>query len=370
MMKTYQIAVLPGDGVGPEVTAEGVKVLREVPKITPEFELEITHFEAGAEVYKKTGVAFPREVFDFCKNADAIFLGAMGLPTVTLPNDTDAGGEVVLRLRFDLDLFISLRPGKLYPGISCPIAGKKPGDIDYMVFRELTEGLYASHGGGCSVRDELAVDNLVITRKGTERLLHEAFQYARRTGAAPKDKKKRVTCVDKSNVLRTSAYFRSLYNEIAASYPDVERDYAYVDAATIYLIQNPQHYHVLVMENMFGDIITDLAAATVGGLGVSPSADVGKDHGLFQPVHGSAPTLAGKGIVNPLATILSAGLMLQWLGDRHSESNLTKGALLIEKAVENTLTQTSVRTVDLGGKSSTQEVGSEVVRQLKNLKGI
>ncbi len=369
-MKNYRIAVLRGDGVGPEVINEGVKVLKGTENLISGFKLEFTDLGAGAMRYQETGVAFPQEVFDFCKKADAIYLGAMGLPTITLPNGTDAGGQVNLRLRFDLDLFVSIRPSKLYPGTLSPISGKKPKDIDYVIFRELTEGLYASYGGGCSVRDELAVDNLVITRKGAERLIHAAFKYAQTRGFAPKDKKKRVTCVDKSNVLRTSAYFRRLYNEIATLYPDVEKDYAYVDAATIYLIQNPEHYHVLVMENMFGDILSDLSAATVGGLGMGPSADVGTEHAIFQPVHGSAPTIAGKGIVNPLAAILSASMMLEWLGNRHADNNLNKGALLIEKAVENTLIHTKVRTVDIGGNSSTSEMGDEILRQLEKVDGL
>jgi len=366
-MKTYAIAVLPGDGVGPEVISEGVKILKEVKKIVSGFDLEFSYLDAGAYLYQKTGVAFPKDVFEFCKKADAIYLGAMGLPTVTLPDGGDPGGQVNLRLRFDLDMFVSIRPSRLYPGIPCPISGKKPGDIDCVVFRELSEGLYASHGGGCNVRDELAVDNLVLTRKGTERLIHAAFQYARTRGAAPKDNKKRVTCVDKGNVLRTGAYFRRIYNEIAALYPDVQKDYSYVDALTVFLVQNPEHYHVLVMENMFGDIISDLAAAIVGGLGMAPSGDIGTEHAIFQPVHGSAPTIAGKGIANPIATILSGGMMLEWLGNRYGDMNLNKGASLIGKAVENTLAKTSMRTVDIGGNSSTKEMGDEVVRQLQKL---
>jgi len=280
-MKTYAIAVLPGDGVGPEIIAEGVKILKETKRLVSGFELDFTQLEVGGALYARTGVAFPKDVFDFCRKADAIYLGAVGLPSVTLPDGGDPGGQVNLRLRFDLGLYVSVRLAKLYAGVPSPISGKKPGDINYAVLRELSEGLYASHGGGCSIRDEVAVDNLVLTRTGTETIIKAAFEYARTRGAAPKDGKKRVTCVDKSNVLRTSVYFRRLFNEIAASYPDIEKDYAYVDALAVYLIQNPEHYHVLVMENMFGDIISDLSAATVGGLGMSPSGDIGQSMGCF-----------------------------------------------------------------------------------------
>ncbi len=199
------------------------------------------------------------------------------------------------------------------------LRGRKPGDIDYVILRENTEGLYAARGHGTVLRDELATDTMVVTRKGIERICHAAFKLARGRNGAPRDGKRRVTLCDKSNILRSFAYFRRVFNEVADAYPDIERDFALADAMTVYLLDRPDFYDVIVMENMLGDIMSDLGAATVGGMGMSPSSELGDGNGFFQAAHGSAPTIAGKGIANPYGTILSAAAMLSWLADRHDD---------------------------------------------------
>jgi len=357
-MGSYSIAVLPGDGIGPEVIGETVKVLRAVQESTPGLKLGFREYEAGARLWLRTGVALPDDVFEACKQADAILLGAFGLPDVRLPDGTEAHGEAMFKLRFQLDLYAGVRPIKLYPGVKGALAAGKP--IDYVIVRENCEGLYASRGGGCLLRGEVATDTLIITREGTRKVTSYAFELARKRNGRPSDGKKIVTCVDKSNVLRSYAFFRRVYDEVAAEYPEIGRDYAYVDAMTAWQVLWPEQYDVVVAENMFGDIISDLAAATVGGMGMAPSADVGDRWGLFQPSHGTAPTIAGKGIANPIATILSGRMMLEWLAERHGDEAAAQAAAKIERAVEGLLGEGKVRTPDLGGTSSTAQVGDAI----------
>jgi 3-isopropylmalate dehydrogenase len=205
---------------------------------------------------------------------------------------------------------------------------------------------------------------MVITRKGTERIVKFAFEIAQQRNGAPSDGKRRVTCVDKANILKSQAFFRQIYNEVAENYPDTERDYAYVDAYTVYQVRKPDFYDVVVAENMFGDIISDLAAGTIGGLGMAPSADVSEHHGVFQPSHGTAPDIAGQNIVNPIAQILSAGMMLTWLGERHNDADATNAAKTIDDAVSRVLASQSAHTGDLGGKAKTTDVGDAVASEI------
>ena len=362
-MNSYKIAVVPGDGIGPEVIREGVKVLKSAMAALPGLKLDFTDYEAGVELYLRTGVALPTEVFDACAAADAIFLGAVGHPDVRLPDGTEVHGEVMFKLRFDLDLYAGLRPIKLYPGVTSAL--RDPKEIDYVIIRESVEGLYAARGGGNILHGDVATDTMIITRKGTERVVDFAFKLAQRRNGRPSDGKKMVTCCDKANVLRSYAYFRGLYDGVAARYPGIARDYAYVDAMTLWQVLAPSQYDVIVAENMFGDIISDLAAGTIGGMGMAPSGDIGDEHAMFQPSHGTAPTIAGKGIANPLATILSAGLMLDWLGERHGDAAAVEGGRRIERAVEQVLATGRVRPSDLGGKSSTAAIGDAVCHALE-----
>jgi 3-isopropylmalate dehydrogenase len=357
-MRDYEIAVVHGDGIGPEVCRAAIEVLKASPVAN---RLRFVEHPAGAEQYRRAGDAFPRETFDGCARADAILHGSAGLPGVTYPDGTEAGIEFGLKLRFGLDLYANVRPIRLRPGVTSCLRGRKPGDIDYVVLRENTEGLYAARGAGVTLRGEMAVDSLVITRRGTERIVRKAFELSRARGGAPGDGRRRVTCCDKANVLRSYAFFRRVFDEVAEDYPDIERDYAYADAITVHMVERPEHYDVIVTENMFGDIISDLAAATVGGMGMSPSAELGERNGFFQAAHGSAPTIAGKDSANPYGTILSAASMLDWLGERHGDAALREAARGIERGVDAAIAAPEGRTRDLGGTASTRAATRRVV---------
>lgn len=361
MKETYQIAVVPGDGIGPEVAHASVEVLRAAfGNDTP---LRFSEHAAGAELYRKTGDSFPEATFRACRDADAILHGAAGIPGIVHPDGTEAGLDFTLRLRFELDLFANIRPIKLYPGLRSPLAGVKPGGIDYIILRENSEGLYAARGAGAQLRGEVAVDTLVQTRKGIERIVRKAFELARMTDGAPEDGVRRVTCVDKANVLRSYAFFRAIFDEIAPDYPDVQAEHGLIDAMAMYLVTKPGHYNVIVTENMFGDILSDLAAATIGGMGVAPSAEVGLTQGLFQASHGSAPDIAGKGVANPYGTVLSAASMLEWLGTRHDDARLTKGAQRIRGAVEQAIAEGHLSR-DLGGSSGSAAITAALCARL------
>jgi 3-isopropylmalate dehydrogenase len=358
------IAVVQGDGIGPEVCSAAISVLRAVPGLADK--LDFREYPAGAGHYRDAGDAFPEATFLGCKAADAILHGAAGLPGVTYPDGTEAGIDFGLQLRFRLDLYANLRPIKLYPGIVSPLRRFAPGQIDYVILRENTEGLYAARDGGTVLRGEVASDTMLITRKGVERISRAAFELARRRNGALRDGKRRVTLCDKANVLRSYAFMRRVFDEVAAAYPDIEADYSYVDAMTVHLVERPDFYDVIVTENMFGDIISDLAAVTVGGMGMSPSGETGDRHGFFQASHGSAPTIAGKNIANPHGTILSAALMLRWLGERRADRSLTDAAGAVERAVASVLASGAGLTRDLGGAASTTEAARLVSEQVRS----
>lgn len=362
----FQIATLPGDGIGPEIMKEGMKVLQAAEEVVTGFQLDFEQYDAGAGHFLKTGDVFPHSSYTACKDSHAIFLGSMGIPEVVEEDGTEVQGKVILRLRFDLNLFAGVRPVKLFRGVNTPLENKQ--EIDLVVVRENTEGLFASFGGGSNISDDVVADTMMISRKGTEKITDYAFQLAKKRNGRVLDGKKVVTCCDKSNVFKSYAFFRKVYDEVAERYKEeINTDYAYMDAMALWLVQKPQHYDVIVTENLFGDILSDLAASLVGGMGMAPSGDIGYDYAMFQPAHGSAPTIAGKGIANPVATILSGAMMLDWLGDKYDVKEAKVAARLIEKAVENTF-ETGIRTSDLGGKSSTSQFGDAVVKQLQSMK--
>jgi len=347
---TYRIAVLPGDGIGPEVMREATKVLHAIAGGGLAFTFD--EAETGAALYRRTGEDLPKETLALCESADAILFGAAGLPDVRFPDGTEIAPQITLRFR--LDLYAGRRPIKLYPGIPTPLALPAGRTIDYVVFRENTEGLFASRGGGAGVGGDVVADSLIVTRKGTARIARRAFETAMRRG-------RRLTCVDKANVFRSYAFFRQVVQEIGADFPEVAVDTAYIDAMTMYVVQRPWVYDVIVLENMFGDILSDLGAATVGGLGMAPSGDIGDRWALFQPSHGTAPDIAGKGVANPIAMILSAAMMLRWLGERHHDAGAGSAADRIEAAVERVLSRGSpMRTADVGGQATTAAVGDAV----------
>ena len=352
--KVYDIAVLKGDGIGPEVVEEALVVLQAIG--TPRF--NFTEYPCGAGCYLDCGDPLPDATVEACRTADAVLLGAMGLPDIRWKDGTEMRPQIDLRII--LDLYAGVRPIYLYNGDHSPLRGLDAGAIDFVILRENVEGLFASMNGGIELRGEVAVDSMVITRSGTERIVRYAFELAVQRARSPM----RVTCVDKANVFKSMAFFRSVYDQVAGDFPDVERDYAYVDALSMYLVQRPKDYDVLVAENMYGDIISDLAAGLVGGLGMAPSGDIGPDAAVFQPSHGTAPDIAGKGLANPVAMILSAALMLKWIGDREDDGDAVQGAARIEEAVRCVVSQAGAGTPDIGGTMTTSELGKAIVEVL------
>jgi len=361
----YEIAVVHGDGIGPEVCGSAMDVLKAA--LGPRQVMEFVEYPGGAGHYLKCGEALPPETLEGCRKAHAILHGAVGDPSVLHPDGTEAGQDFSLQLRFKLDLYANLRYIKLFEGVTSHLKFPKAGDIDYVIVRENVEGLYAARGAGVILRDQVASDPLVITREGTERIARTAFELARKRNGAPGDGERRVTVCDKANVLKTYAFFRKVCTEVARDYPEVEMEYALIDALSSYLITRPEHYDVIVTENMFGDIISDIGAATVGGLGISPTAEISQTLGYFQAAHGSAPDIAGKGIANPTGTILAGALMLDWLADRHQDRFLADTAGRIRSTVEKLFSDGRILTRDLGGTASTAEVTETICGSLEDL---
>jgi len=360
-MKIFNIAVVDGDGIGPEVCAATKQVIDAA--LPEDLDIQWNHLSAGAQHYLDTGEALPDSTIAQCRDSDAILLGAAGLPGVLYPDGTEAGQDVTLRLRFELDLYANIRPIHRHTGIASPLAGDPK--IDYVIVRENSEGLYASRGGGIQLRNDTASDTMIITRKGVERVVRKAAELCMSRNGAPSDGKRRVTICDKSNVLKSFAFFRSVAVETLKDYPEIEVDFALVDALSMYLVTRPSYYDVIVTENLLGDILSDLGAATIGGLGLAPSEELGDQHGLFQASHGSAPDIAGKGIANPIATILSGASMLEWLGRKQEASPLLPSAQSIRDAVSVTLESGDSTTTDLGGSATTEECVDAIIAKLK-----
>lgn len=358
-MSEYRIAVLPGDGIGPEVMKATLHVVNAAASCVNDLYVNATPYSAGAAHFRDHGHALPHEVLQACLDADAVLLAAIGLPDVRKPDGTEVQPDMMMGLRKALGLYAAVRPCKLFPGVASPLGHTEHG-IDVVILRENLEGLFASFGGGCVLNDQVATDTMVITREGTRRIVDFAFRLSARRNGRPLDGRRIVTCVDKANIFRSFAFFRKVFHEVASQYPDIESRVAYVDAMSMYLVQNPENYDVLVTENQFGDILSDLGAGIVGGLGVAPSAEIGDDHGLFQPSHGSAPDIANQNRANPVATILSAAMMFDWLAVRHDDPAAAQAADLIEAAVKKTLADGAFRTADIGGSSTTSEVGQAV----------
>ncbi len=339
-----RIAVIPGDGIGPDVIAEGMKVLEAVARVTGA-RLDLTHFDLCAERYLRTGDTLPQPVFeDLRDNYDAIYLGALGDPRVP---DMKHAADILLGLRFRLDLFVNMRPVQLLDRRLCPLKDRSERDVDFVVFRENTEGLYVGVGGFFKkgTADEVAVQEDINTRKGVERIVEYAFRFARETGRT------KITMSDKANVLTYGHdLWQRVFREAAARYPAIEAEHLYVDALAMQLVRAPQRFQVIVTCNMFGDVLTDLGAALQGGLGMAASGNLNPESTpLFEPVHGSAPKYAGKDVANPMGAVLTAGMMLGHLG-------LRREATLIDAAVREAVRQGKV-TTDLGGSLGTKAVG-------------
>lgn len=355
MMKTYNIAVIPGDGTGPEVIREGVKVLDAVSNRFG-FKIDFNYYDFGGDRYLRTGETLPEGAIDELKGYDAIYLGAIGHPEVK-PGILEKG--ILLRLRFELDQYINLRPVKLYPGVDCPLKDKGPEDIDFVVVRENTEGLYAGAGGVLrkGTPDEVAVQESINTRKGVERCIRFAFDYCRK-----RNKDKKLTLCGKTNVL-TFAFdlWERVFYEIAREYPDIKVDYAHVDAITMWFVKNPEWFDVIVTDNMFGDIITDLGAMIQGGMGIAAGGNINPQGvSMFEPIGGSAPKYKGQNVINPLAAICAGGMMLEHLGEVEVSG-------IVERAVME-VTSKHLKSLAAGRMGySTSEVGDLVAEYVTRL---
>ncbi|MCC6450650.1 MAG: 3-isopropylmalate dehydrogenase [Candidatus Aureabacteria bacterium] len=312
MARNHEIAVIPGDGTGPEVIREGLKVVRAAAERFG-FEIKTREYDFGGERYLKTGETLPDGAVDELRGFKVVYLGAIGHPGVK-PGILETG--ILLRLRFELDQYINLRPIRLYPGVETPLKNKGPAEIDFVVVRENTEDVYAGIGGFLKkgTPDEVALQEMIYTRKGVERCVRYAFELARTR------KRKKLTLCAKTNVL-TYAHdlWQRVFDEVGAEYPDVQRDYAHVDATCMWMVKSPEFFDVIVTTNMFGDIITDLGAMIQGGMGIAAGANINPSGtSMFEPIGGSAPKYTGKNVINPLAAISAGGMMLDFLGEKEA----------------------------------------------------
>ncbi len=355
-MVEFKIVVLPGDGIGGEVIAPSLEVLDAACGAVGGLNLHYETLEAGARVYRERGVAMSDETVKLAEAADAILLGAMGLPEVRYPDGREIAPQVDLRELWGL--FAGVRPVRAIPGAPLPLGDPRAAEIDFILVREQTEGLFAARGK-TELRDGEARDTQVITRAASERLFDFCFKLAERRKA--KGSPGVLTCVDKSNVLGTMVFFRQIFDERAKHFPKVDARHRYVDAMALDLVKHPWTFDVMVTENMFGDILSDLAAGLMGGLGMAPSADIGHDRAVFQPCHGSAPDITGQGKANPTATFLSAVLMLDWLAERHNEPKAEAAARLIEQAVDRAYAGGELKPCEFGGPDGTAAVTRRVL---------
>src|SRR4030042_1726572 len=350
MKKAYRIAVVPGDGTGPEVVREGIKVLQAVSQVEG-FKTELVDYDLGGDRYLKTGETLPEAALADLRQMDAIYLGAIGHPEVK-PGILEKG--ILLKIRFQLDQYINLRPVKLYPGVETPLKDKKPEDIDFVVVRENTEGAYLGVGGfhKRGTPDEIAIQEAIHTRKGVERCIRYAFEYCRK-----RNRRHKVTLCGKTNVL-TYAFdlWERTFREVAKEFDDIETDYAHVDAVCMWMVKNPEWFDVIVTDNMFGDIITDLGAMIQGGMGIACGGNISPEGvSMYEPIGGSAPKYTGKNIINPLAGILAGGMMLEFLGEE-------KGGRLIEDSVKLSLKK-EIKSLSAGHMGmGTKEVGDLIAK--------
>ena len=352
-MKRHRIAVVAGDGIGPEVIAEGERILKRVARLDGSFMFSFTHFPWGCEYYLKTGRMMPADGLKTLSKFDAIFLGAVGFPGV--PDHISLRG-LLLEIRHGFDEYVNVRPVKLLPGAPCPLAGAKPEDIDMTFIRENSEGEYSGSGAWLykDTPQEVVIQNGVFSRKGTERIIRYAYELARREG-------KTLTSISKGNALNYSMVFwDQIFKEVGEEYPDVKTHSLLVDAAAMFMVKNPKRFQIVVASNLFGDILTDLGAAISGGMGLAAGANLNPERrfpSMFEPIHGSAPDIAGKGLANPLATIWSAAQMLEFFGHK-SWSDRVLG--VIAKMLREKISLTP----DMGGKATTSECGSTAARLL------
>ena len=363
MTKAAHIALIKGDGIGIDVSEAAIAVAQAACAAVGECALSVEETKAGAGYYAETGQDIEKGGEEKVGTADAIFLGAIGLPSVRQKDGTEISPH--LRLRDKYGLYAGVRPVKAYPNAPQRLADPRAAGIDMIILRESTEGLFYSaavHGRSEIIGDTEVRETLRISRPTTEKLHHFGFKLAQKRKA--RGKQGRLTCVDKANVFASMAFFRKIFDEIAPGYADIETDYAYVDAQALNLIRNPWDYDVMVMENMFGDILSDLAGGLVGGMGMAACAEIGDDTGLFQPAHGSAPDIMGQDKANPLAAILSGGLMLDYLFEKTGSARFEEAALRIEQAVDQGFAENALRPMEFGGNMGTKAVTQAVLDRL------
>jgi 3-isopropylmalate dehydrogenase len=363
MSKAYNIVILPGDGIGVEVANCAVALLGDIESVT-ELSFQLDTVSCGGGYYLRDGNRdWPEGSEDKCKNADAILLAAVGLPDpqgggpVTMSDGRMAGYSPVIGNRVNLDLYANVRPVKLLPGVAHMISGERkavwsPDKVDMVIIRENSEGLYAGMGGVMKVGGvaSMASDVRVITRKASERVIRKAFSICASRNGAPGDGVKRVTAIVKNNVLDGCRLFAEVFAEVAKDFAEIETELAIVDAFTQWLVTEPERYDVCVTTNMFGDIVTDLASVLQGGMGMAVGLNLGDDHGMFEPIHGSAPPLAGKDAANPMAMLLATGEMLSWLGERNDDNDLRRAGSAVADAVAAVVSAGAPLTADLVGK--------------------
>ncbi|MEO8627208.1 MAG: isocitrate/isopropylmalate family dehydrogenase [Betaproteobacteria bacterium] len=355
-----RIAVLPGDGIGIEVMAACLQLLEALTQRVGGPKFSWNNVAGGANAYRETGSAFTDEAMREVTKADAILFGAMGLPDVRYPDGTEIAPQ--LDIRIELELYAGVRPIRSIAGLDGPLRDPRAAQIDLVILREQTEGLYWSRGRGTMVDPDTAIDTMRITRSGSARIFDYAFRIAQRRKAD--GLRASVTCVDKAGVLRAFAYSRAIFAERAQVFADIAHDYANIDAMALNLVRQPWRYDVLVTENMFGDILSDLGAGLIGGMGLAPSGDIGDRHAMFQPCHGTAPDIAGSGKANPTAMFLSAAMMLEWLGDQHGDARLREGAKLLDDCVRAAFGPDGVKPWEFGGKDGTQAITRAVLDRL------
>ncbi len=378
MSTSYKVALLPGDGTGIEVAEQARRVLEQVSSSTGTI-FDIDEIPCGGQYYLEHGQDWPDDADARCRAADVILLGAVGWPSpdgngpVTMTNGKMAGYSPVIGNRINLDLYANVRPVKLFDGVKTRISGDRKQvwqakDVDMVFLRENTEGLYSGIGGvvGSGGVNHVASDTRIITRRASERVIRQAFEIAMQRNGAPKDGKRRVTCIVKNNVLHGCRFFHSIFQEIGAEYPEVEKDVAIVDAFTQWLIGQPEYYDVLVTTNMFGDIVTDLASVLQGGMGMAVGCNVGDDYAMFEPIHGSAPKHSGKDKVNPIAMLLATAEGLRWLGHRESDETLLRSGDAIESAIRQVIANGAPLTYDMVGeeKAAKMSVVTSAIMEL------
>ena len=352
MAKPYRIAILPGDGIGPEVTAEAVETLRLIAEIRG-FPLELTPYPFGAEHYLRTKETFPATALEEMRGQDAILVGAIGDPRLPIGLLERA---IISGIRFGLDLYVNLRPIKLFAADLCPLKGKGPEHIDMMVVRENTEDVYAGIGGFLKkgTPDEVAVQEMIFTRKGVDRVIRYAFDLARRRAKARK-----LTLVDKANAVGAMDLWTRAFEEVGREFPDIAREHAYIDAACMWMVKDPESFDTIVVSNMFGDILTDLGAAIQGGMGIAASGNIHPGRvSMFEPIHGSAPKHAGRNVASPIGSILAAQMLLEHIGEK-------EGGELIEESVAELFATGQLRSAGTDSGVGTREQGEAVRRSVR-----